>query len=250
MGIIKGILNTMGIPLIISQKSMENTNYITIQGWMINELNLKGNELLLYAIIYGFSQDGDSEYFGSQRYIAKAMKISLQTANKIINNLLDKGLIEKIGESHYRVSCAKLVDKNGGVFKKLERRCSRNLNRGVQESRTNKYNTNYNTNNIYISSKSKICKESNKVNDLIGLFYENINPNIKFENKTIRKDADFLINHYPFEKLEAMVMYIKEHKSEQYFPSVSTPSQLREKMSAIINHYNKSKNNSPKLIKI
>lgn len=30
-------------------------NYITIQGWMRTELDLKGNELNLYAIIYGFT---------------------------------------------------------------------------------------------------------------------------------------------------------------------------------------------------
>ena len=31
-------------------------NYITVQGWMVTDLNLKGNELLIYACIYGFSQ--------------------------------------------------------------------------------------------------------------------------------------------------------------------------------------------------
>ena len=33
-------------------------NYVAIQGWMITDLNLKGNDLLIYAVIYGFSQDG------------------------------------------------------------------------------------------------------------------------------------------------------------------------------------------------
>ena len=35
---------------------IKNENYVLIQGWMINELKLKGNELLIYALIYGFSQ--------------------------------------------------------------------------------------------------------------------------------------------------------------------------------------------------
>ena len=50
---------------------MKNENYITILGWMVNNLELKGNELILFAIIHGFSRDGDTEYYGSQRYIAK-----------------------------------------------------------------------------------------------------------------------------------------------------------------------------------
>ena len=37
---------------------MDNENYILITGWMVNELKLKGSELFVYALIYGFSQDG------------------------------------------------------------------------------------------------------------------------------------------------------------------------------------------------
>ncbi len=32
-------------------------NYIAIQGWMVTELGLKNTELIVYALIYGFSQD-------------------------------------------------------------------------------------------------------------------------------------------------------------------------------------------------
>ena len=35
---------------------IKNENYVVIQGWMVNELNLKGNDLMVYAIIYGFTQ--------------------------------------------------------------------------------------------------------------------------------------------------------------------------------------------------
>ena len=44
-------------------------NYILVYGWMVTELGLKGNELFLYAIIYGFSQDGETEFSGSLRYM-------------------------------------------------------------------------------------------------------------------------------------------------------------------------------------
>ena len=35
---------------------MKNENYITIQGWMVNELKLTGNDLICYALIYGFTK--------------------------------------------------------------------------------------------------------------------------------------------------------------------------------------------------
>ena len=33
-----------------------NDNYIVIQSWMVSELGLKGNQLIIYALVYGFSQ--------------------------------------------------------------------------------------------------------------------------------------------------------------------------------------------------
>lgn len=70
-------------------------NYIVIQGWMCSELNLKGNDLLVYALIYGFSQDGESKFHGSRRYIAEMFNISLPTVDKALNNLIVRNLIIK-----------------------------------------------------------------------------------------------------------------------------------------------------------
>lgn len=74
---------------------MDNTNYITIQGWMVNELKLKGNELLTFAIIYGFTQDGESRFRGSCAYVADWLGSSRQTALNMLNLLTNKGLINK-----------------------------------------------------------------------------------------------------------------------------------------------------------
>ena len=40
-------------------------NYYSVQGWMVKDLNLKGNELAVFAIIYGFSQDNETWFTGS-----------------------------------------------------------------------------------------------------------------------------------------------------------------------------------------
>lgn len=39
-------------------------SYIVVLDWMVEKYHLKGNELLAYALIYGFSQDEESEYKG------------------------------------------------------------------------------------------------------------------------------------------------------------------------------------------
>ena len=46
-------------------------NFMVVFGWMITDLDLKGNELLVYSVIYGFSQDGAGEFSGSIEYLQK-----------------------------------------------------------------------------------------------------------------------------------------------------------------------------------
>jgi len=75
--------------------NIKNDNYIHISGWMINELDLKGNELLVYALIHGFCQDGKSIFKGSLNYIMSWLNISKPTCITTIQNLIDKGLIVK-----------------------------------------------------------------------------------------------------------------------------------------------------------
>ena len=70
---------------------MKDSNYITIQGWMMNRLNLKANDLMLFAIIYGFSQDGASEFSGSLKYIQDALNCTRMTAVNALKSLLEKG---------------------------------------------------------------------------------------------------------------------------------------------------------------
>jgi hypothetical protein len=87
------------------------------------------------------------------------------------------------------------------------------------------------------------CENKSRTNDLLNLFYKEVNPAIKFNNNTMRGDADWLVANYPFKKLETMVLYIKEHKGEQYFPTISNPSQLRDKMTQLESHIDKKKEN-------
>ena len=53
----------------MAESKIKDENYYQIQGWMINRLKLKGVPLSVYAIIYGFSQDGENEYTGSLQYL-------------------------------------------------------------------------------------------------------------------------------------------------------------------------------------
>lgn len=74
---------------------IKNDNYFQVSGWMINELGLKGNELLVYAIIYGFSQDEATEFTGSTNYLAEFTNVSKSTVMRSLENLVKKGYVLK-----------------------------------------------------------------------------------------------------------------------------------------------------------
>lgn len=74
---------------------MKDNTYITIQSWMITDLDLKGTELIVYATIYGFSQDGESRFKGSRQYLAEWCNGTTRSVQTALNSLVEKGLIQK-----------------------------------------------------------------------------------------------------------------------------------------------------------
>ena len=70
-------------------------NYYSVQGWMLSELGLKGNALTVYAIVYGFSQDGASEYTGSSQYLCEWTGCTKKTVLNALAELTEKGYLRK-----------------------------------------------------------------------------------------------------------------------------------------------------------
>ena len=126
--------------------------YIVIQDWMITNLQLRGNELLTYALIYGFSQDGESEFKGSLKYISEFLGISKSTAQRSIEKLVDRGIVEKRVEEISGVKFNRYMahEKTDTPIVKMTTGCSQNDHGGIVKMTTNNtniYNTNNNTSN-------------------------------------------------------------------------------------------------------
>lgn len=78
---------------------IRDDNFFTVMGFMVTELNLTGNDLLIYAIIYGFSQDDGSVFSGSRSYLAAWCNVSMSSVKRSLKSLQDKGLIEQVYHS-------------------------------------------------------------------------------------------------------------------------------------------------------
>lgn len=73
---------------------MKDNNYIVIQGWMVSRLKLTGNALMVYACIFGFSQNG--EWFtGTASYLADWCDCQKKYMLKLLKKMTDEGLLRK-----------------------------------------------------------------------------------------------------------------------------------------------------------
>lgn len=109
---------------------MEN-RFITIKGWMIDDLGLAGYDLLCYATIYGFSQPNEKsrtvgEWNGTTQELADWIGCTKRQIITIVDKLLERGLIEISHE----------IARNGGektkcfvavAVKKLHRQRGKNF---------------------------------------------------------------------------------------------------------------------------
>ena len=152
---------------------MENTDFLNIQGWMINELNLKGNELIIYALIYGFTKDGVSEFRGSRQYMADWTNSSVRSVQNVVNSLVNKGMIEKNNHINkygsLETSGYKAINVPKLSSEKSSSPLEKKVHEGSEKSSHNNIDNNISNNIVYIKEKN-IKKES--VNSVIAEYTE------------------------------------------------------------------------------
>ena len=121
----------------MKESKVKDENYINIQGWMVTKLGLKGNELLIYAIIYGFSQTEDQTFNGSLQYLADWTNSTKQGVTKNLKALVEKGYIIKEDKYINNVKfCEYYATKFNTVYNSVAQ--------GMQQSLTG-YTTKFNT---------------------------------------------------------------------------------------------------------
>ena len=103
--------------------------YITIQQEMRDDLGLKGNELIVFAFINGYSQEGQGCYFGSLANLQSVCGIaSRQTAIDVLKSLISKGLINKTENNLNGIKYISysICQKIGQGVQKMDRGCPKN----------------------------------------------------------------------------------------------------------------------------
>ena len=140
---------------------IKRENFINISGWMVTDLKLTGNKLLVYAIIYGFSQDEESEFNSGTKYLADWIGCSYPTILGILKDLEKDGFIAK----------REVINSKGRY---MAYRVIKNLNNGLLKNFiTPIYNDNNTSNNKNIKKGNDSILESkeNKLKESFEMFW-------------------------------------------------------------------------------
>lgn len=116
----------------IIESKVKPENFVTLSGFMITDLQLKGNELIVYAIIYGFSQAEGTAFRGSAQYLADWTNSTRQGVMKNLKSLMQKGLIDRRaaminGRSGYEYYATKFTCKQSLPVNKVDTTCKQSL---------------------------------------------------------------------------------------------------------------------------
>lgn len=79
----------------MSTKTTKKGTYFHIYDWMTSILSLKNNELIVFALIYSFSNKNDNKFRGSLKYLALSISASKATVQRALKSLVTKGYITK-----------------------------------------------------------------------------------------------------------------------------------------------------------
>lgn len=210
--------------------TINERNFITIEGWMRTDLNLSGNELIVYAIIYGFSQNKQGEFTGSVQYLADWVGCTKRTVTTILRKFVDEELVKKtvvqLDNNSKRVS----YQANVGVGKnflggeKISQGVGKNFLGGRKnfprggEKISHNININNNTNNNHRDINNvHSCSES--LEETPEEFFERAwqyYPNKRGKGQVSEKSKERLMSHGWDNVKRAIDRYLEDLKKDEW----------------------------------
>lgn len=77
--------------------------FIPLYTWMMEDYDLSLTDAAIYALIYSFSRDEQSCFYGSYQYVMEWLSVDKTTAVRVLRNLENKGLLRKWQEKEGNV---------------------------------------------------------------------------------------------------------------------------------------------------
>lgn len=165
---------------------MKETDYITILSPMVSKLKLSGNNLIIFALIHGFSKDGEHSFNGSLEYICHWTNLSKSTVIATLKALADNGLINKKETIINNVKFCSYNTNYDKILKNLNSSTEtippiKKYENGGTESEQGGTESEHNIDSNIDNDKNKEDSSSKKTSidyDFIKSEWERINPNL------------------------------------------------------------------------
>jgi hypothetical protein len=238
-------------------KQERTPKYTTIIHSVRIDLNLSCNEYCVADIIFSLSNNPDSKIHGwcwaTKKTIGEFLGIGESGIKQIIKRLITKGMVEKDEETRYLKTTS--LWYNSVVLERLK---MKNIRQGTkypegvqstlrghkvpsqraQSTLQHRAQSTYNNNKINKHNNNNILNTkvfNSNLNDLIDKF-KSVNPSFKklFSNKTQRSALERLLNIYTAQEIEKMLNMLPTTNKMAYFPTITTPSQLEDKLGSLL----------------
>ena len=215
---------------------VKNENFVAIQGWMVTELKLKGNSLLIYAIIYGFSQAEEQVFSGSLQYLADWTNSTRQGALRILKNLIEAGLIIKKEKIVNGVKFCEYCCQNvNGVLTKCEQGVNKMLTNNIEDN----IEDNIDTITKVIEQKAPKQFGNIEINELFNEWEKQCGFKIDSKVKQNRYACQRLIKSKGLDKTLKVLEIVSEAQKDKYAPGIYNFIDLAEKWNNLAIWYQK-----------
>lgn len=176
-----------------------DVDYIIIQPWMIKNMHLNGKDLLLYALIHGYSRKGSNNYCSCQKdYFAKWLQCRKDNVQRQINQALNKGYIKPYEDGYIAIVPENInFPQNGSITKKIK-----NTQTGSIKPQTGSINSlKVVDNNLYLQTKENLLETDSQ---------EEINYFKSMENKNISLTDEEMFSKLTKTQLKALNILVKK----------------------------------------
>lgn len=165
---------------------MKDSDYIAILAPMVSKLNLSGNNLIIFALIHGFTKDGKHEFNGSLEYICKWTNLSKSTVVATLKALVENNFINKKENVINNVKFCSYTTNYDSLIENLNSSKEsvphiKKYEKGSAESEQGSAESEHNIDNnidIYKYKEDSNHKKTNIDYDFIKSEWERINPNL------------------------------------------------------------------------
>lgn len=218
-----------------------NSQYIHLWLHLLLKANHDEKEWLFKGQIHKARR---GEFLTSRITLSKETGIPQSTCEDILNLFEKEQQIQQQKNAKNRL----ITIINYNSYQKPDSNSDNTPTTRRQHADTNKNNKELkNDKNIILHTEQSSGEIIKKI---FKIFYDTINPTINWGNRTYRKSAESLIQHFGLEKTIKIAEYAVKIQGQRYAPTITNPYQLKEKLSELMIYAQKQKTQLPTIAKI